>query len=153
MAGFQSILFKSLTRFSSMVAGSQYGYQTGVWHEYNDVTGQHILWGQEYFGSGSDGYLVSVATCGGNPVSFVDNNYPTVEITEEQSNLLATASINQEVDTITDWLEDNYFYQDSSPATASVQIGNEINNWLLSGSLADVTENIEITTIPQYNNG
>ena len=153
MASFQSILFKSQTRFSSMVAGSEYAYQTGVWHEYNDVTGQYILWGVEQFGSGSNYHLVSVATCGCNPVSFVDNNYPTIEITEEQSNFLATASINLEVDTITDWLEDNYFYQDSSPATASVQIGNEINNWLLSGSLADVTENIMITTKPAYPNG
>lgn len=152
MASFQSILFKSLTRFNSMVAGSEYGYQTAIWHEYNDVTGQYILWGVDHFGSGSEGSLVSVATCGCNPVSFVDNNYPTVEITEEESNLLKNASINKEVDTITNWLENNYFYQDSSPATASVQIGNEINNWLLSGSLADVTENIQITTMPNYNN-
>lgn len=146
----QSILLTTLTEFSSDVPDSEYVYQTAVWHEFVNATNQYVLWGEDNFGSGSEWRLESVANIGGNPVSFVDNNYPTMEITLEQSNLLATHSINKDTESILDWLENNYFYHNSSPATSSVEIIDDINHWLTSGSLCSTLGAVIIETKPSY---
>jgi len=153
MAQFKSLLLKGRTYITSGSAVDGYAHQFAVWHEFNNFTNQYILWGEDFLGSGSleTSYrIISIAQLGCNPVSFADNNFPTIEISEENSNLLATASIDDHIETIVDWLENNYFYHESSPATASVEIMNDISDWLLSGSLCTQVGSIELSTSPRY---
>ena len=51
---------------------------------------------------------------------------------------------------IDQFLEDNYFYHDSSPTTSSVQVLNDIHHWLTSGSLIDSVGTQTIDTLQSY---
>tara|TARA_B110000977_G_C10981157_1_gene456189 strand:+ start:720 stop:1187 length:468 start_codon:yes stop_codon:yes gene_type:complete len=153
MQKFKSLLFKTLSDVSSSEGTNDYLYSMAVWHESNPSTNQYILWSEDIFGSGSadtEYKIISLAAAGCNPISYADNNAPTLEITEEVSNMLATASLDSDNETILDYLEDNYFYHKSSPATSSVEVLNDIHHWLESGSLTNSVGSQTIDTLPTY---
>lgn len=153
MVKFKSLLLKVLSTASTTEVTDGYLHAMAIWHESNPSTNQYILWSQDVFGSGSEDTqysTISLATAGCNPISFADSNAPTIEISEDHSNLLATASINKDNETILDYLENNYFYHDSSPTTSSVQVLNDIHHWLTSGSLIDSVGTQTIDTLQSY---
>ena len=153
MENFNSVLLKIITYFTSESVEDKYAHLLGVRHQYNKNLNEHILYSQDLYGSGSGYNLQSIALLDCNPVSFADNNAPTVNIDQSQANLLMTASAHNDTETILHWCESNYFYHESSPATSSVEIINDVNHWLLSGSVANNILNNQIGTFPAFDTG
>lgn len=146
------VIFKNLNYFttsSNPPIDEKYAYLLAIYLEKDETLPTSTLYSTEYFGSGSHLKIRSIAELGCSPISYADENCPTIEIPLSQSQYLISASRVGDTETILDWLEDNYFYHNGEVSTGSVHSLNDINHWLTSGTFCNVVTEQVITTLGQ----